>query len=217
MDLPIRIKLDDSFYKEEYKDGYLVTSDVKELWAIELDLLVKFDEVCKKHNIKYWLDSGTLLGAIRHKGFIPWDDDVDVVVMRDGYERLLEVASDFEKPYFLQSAYTDCDYPRGHLQLRNLRTCMMLPKEAKIVKFNQGIFLDIFILDGVTNSDKQLEKQFITMRRLKKYMKYIAYCNSRNLFEAWFKRIRAFIVKCIYGDIPKIYDEFSLIATMLIS
>ena len=72
----LKIKLPDSFFYEEERDGYWVSSEIKELWAVQLDLLNEFDRVCKKYNLKYILDFGTLLGAIRHKGFIPWDDDL---------------------------------------------------------------------------------------------------------------------------------------------
>ena len=210
--LPIKIELSEEFYKEEYRDGYFVTKDVKELWAVELDLLLKFDDICKKHNIKYWLDSGTLLGAVRHKGFIPWDDDIDVVVMREGYEKLLEVVAEFEEPYFLQSAYTDKNYSRGHLQLRNSKTCMMLPYEANIVDFNQGIFLDIFVLDGVTNDKLALKEQFKEMTKLKKYLRYITYQDSLNCLKRPIKKIRAGLVKFLFGDLQEIFDKFSYVA-----
>lgn len=211
--LPIKLELSEEFYREEYRDGYLVTKDVKELWAVELDLLVKFDEVCKKHNIRYWLDSGTLLGAVRHKGFIPWDDDIDVVIMRDGYEKLLEISAEFEEPYFLQSTYTDKNYSRGHLQLRNSKTCMMLPYEAKIVEFNQGVFLDIFVLDGLTNDKDALYKQFVEMNKLKKYLRCITYQDSLNCIKKPIKKIRAKFVEFLFGNIQEIFEKFSCVAS----
>jgi lipopolysaccharide cholinephosphotransferase len=61
---------------------------MKQLWAVLLNLLVEFDTVCVEHHIKYVVEGGTLLGAIRHKGFVPWDDDVDVIMLREEYEKL---------------------------------------------------------------------------------------------------------------------------------
>ena len=75
--------------EKETKCNFEISKKRKQIWNIELDLLFKLDEVCKKYNLKYWLDGGSLLGAIRHKGFIPWDDDVDLVMLREDYDKLV--------------------------------------------------------------------------------------------------------------------------------
>ena len=146
---------------EELKDGFLITKERKEIWQVELDLLNKLYEVCKKNNIKFYADAGTLLGAVRHKGFIPWDDDMDVAMFREDYEKLIGIAKkgEFEEPYFLQSAYTEKGYARGHAQLRNSNTTAIIKSEKDICKFNQGIFIDIFVLDGVSQDKEFLSKQ----------------------------------------------------------
>ena len=76
--------INSDFLKEEYRNGYLITDKMKKVWAVELDLLSELDRVCKKYNIKYYAAFGTLLGAIRDKGFIPWDDDLDIRVFEEG-------------------------------------------------------------------------------------------------------------------------------------
>lgn len=121
---------------------------------IELDLLKRLLEVCKRNDLQLWAYSGTLLGAIRHRGFIPWDDDIDVVMMRKDYDRLLQIApNEFEEPYFFQSAYTDRQYIFGHAQLRNSKTAAIIDV-TKDQPYNQGIFIDIFVLDDVENQQK---------------------------------------------------------------
>ena len=74
----------------------------------QLEILSYFDNFCKKNGLKYYASGGTLLGAIRHKGFIPWDDDIDVVMFRKDYDRLLSIAENkIDFPFFLQNDYSD--------------------------------------------------------------------------------------------------------------
>lgn len=147
----LNLKLPDGFFEEEVRCGYLVSRKMKEIWAVELDLFAEFDRVCKKYGIKYFASSGTMLGAVRHQGFIPWDDDMDVMMMRDEYIRLCEVAEEeFKFPYFFQTEYTDRGSLRGHAQLRNSSTTAILMEERRQkLRFNQGIFFDIFPLDVI--------------------------------------------------------------------
>ena len=97
----INLKIQESFYNPEVRCGYEVSAKMKKIWAVELDLLAKFIDVCNKHELNYFVDGGTLLGAVRHKGFIPWDDDVDVIMPREDYDKLFEIAAqEFQYPYF---------------------------------------------------------------------------------------------------------------------
>lgn len=78
--------------QDEYIDGYFVSSKTKKIWNIELDMLKLLDDICKKYSLKYFVAYGTLLGAVRHKGFVPWDDDIDVFMLRDDYNKLARIA-----------------------------------------------------------------------------------------------------------------------------
>lgn len=156
----LNIKLPENFLDEEIRDDYVVSSQMKQVWAVELDLLNKILEVCKKYNIKIIASGGTLLGAVRHKGFIPWDDDIDLMMMRNQYDKLCDVAEkEFTYPYFFQTEYTDPGSMRGHAQLRNSQTTGILNVERGKCKFNQGIFIDIFPLDRVVDDNFLFQKQ----------------------------------------------------------
>ena len=159
--IELDIRLPEQFLNEEIRYGYTITRQMKEVWAVELDLLNKLLEVCKKHNISVFASGGTMLGAVRHKGFIPWDDDIDMMMFREDYEKLCLVAPlEFRYPYFFQTEYSDPGSLRGPAQLRNTKTTGILKSEFnEKYKFNQGIFLDIFPLDNVDGNAVLRKKQ----------------------------------------------------------
>jgi len=154
------------FFKEETRNDFLVDNKRKKIWAIELDMLMKLLDVCRKHNIKIFLGGGSLLGAIRHGGFIPWDDDIDVCMLRDDYEKLTkELCHEFQEPYFLQTPYTDDGYYFSFAKLRNSRTSDI--SDAFLYEnFNQGLCIDIFPVDNCIVDDVEqrynLAKELIT-------------------------------------------------------
>ncbi len=85
------MEFEDSFFKKEVREGFEISSMMKRAWAAEMEVLSVIDAICKKHGITWFADFGTLLGAVRHNGFIPWDDDIDICLVRDEYQRLLRV------------------------------------------------------------------------------------------------------------------------------
>lgn len=139
--------LPESFFEEETRSDFLVTTERKKIWAIELDLYLKFAEVCEKYGFRYFAAFGTILGAVRHKGMIPWDDDVDVCMPREDYDRFCQLAvSDFQEPYLLQTPYTDNGYYYSFAKIRNVNTTCM-PVVMSKSGFCHGICLDVFPLD----------------------------------------------------------------------
>lgn len=92
----------EDIYRDEMRDGFLVTSHRKKLWNVQLNLIKEFARICDKHNLRWFVYAGTLLGAVRHKGFIPWDDDVDVVMFRPDYEKFKLIVEEELKnhPYY---------------------------------------------------------------------------------------------------------------------
>lgn len=142
----MRAILGEDFFKEEVRCDYLISAEMKRIWAVQMDMYLSFAEVCDKFGLKYFLDGGTLLGAIRHDGYIPWDDDLDVIMPREDYNKFMTLSSEFSDPIFLQTPYTDPGYYVSWIKLRNSSTTG-LSKDLVKEPFNQGIWLDIFPLD----------------------------------------------------------------------
>lgn len=168
----IKLKLDIplSFFNEEIRDNYFVTSKMKKVWAVELDLLAEAMRVMDKYSIKYYAIGGTLLGAIRHRGFIPWDDDIDIAIPRDDYERFRIIAKkEFAHPYFFQDEYNDPGLLCGHAKLRNSETTMVhsnhLNENVGNLAFNMGIFIDFFPVDNLPDDIDERKKWQSTLRK----------------------------------------------------
>ncbi len=159
---PLKLYIEPSFFLEEDRHGYTVTSEMKKIWAVELDLLNEFSRVCEKHQLKWFVHAGTMLGAIRHHGFIPWDDDIDVVMPRCDYERLCALGpQEFKHPYFYQTEETDRFFARNFARLRNSNTTAILEWERHFdYPYNQGIFIDIFPMDNIPDDLEERKKFF---------------------------------------------------------
>jgi len=160
--MDIKLKIKESYW-ESHPYDYYPTTKLKRLWAVELDLLNELDRVCSKIGVRYFLAYGSLLGAKRHGGIIPWDDDIDVGMLRCDYDKLCKCATEcFARPYFWQTNDSDPGSARGHAQLRNSNTTAILNSEmsdgAGRYAFNQGVFIDIFVFDNVPDDELVREK-----------------------------------------------------------
>lgn len=113
-----------------------------------LEMLQDFDAICKKHDIPYWLSSGTMLGCVRHQGFIPWDDDLDVEMLREDFERLIKVLpQELPSHLAIQTHDTDPGYFFSFPKLRDLRSHIEeVNRYDQRFKY-QGIYIDIFLLE----------------------------------------------------------------------
>lgn len=156
--LPISINIPDSFLNRESRYDYLVTANVKKVWAVQLDLLSEFMRVCEKYNLRWYVGFGSLLGVVRHKGYIPWDNDVDIVMPREDYDKLLEIGEkEFQHPYFFQNPKTE----KGRFffffsRLSNSMTTGASP-EHWASRMNCGMYMDIYPLDYLPETPRGLK------------------------------------------------------------
>lgn len=164
--MKINSNIPEYFYKEENRDGTIVTESLKKVWAAQMDMLLLVKDVCEKNNITFFLTYGSLLGAIRHGGMIPWDDDIDITMDRENYEKFIKIAPEqFPEGYFFQNFHTE---DASHIIFTKIRkedtTAINSFEKPYNYHFNQGIFLDVFPLDRVPDSQKERDSL------LKKYM-----------------------------------------------
>lgn len=143
-------------YQEERKPlafPYAHDGRLKTVQSILLSCLLEVDRICKKHNIKYFLGGGTLLGAVRHQGFIPWDDDADIMMLREDYDKFLKIApEEMSKGLTLQTSKTDknCHYEFAKIRVDNTMFATVFSREHK--DMNNGLSFDIFCHDKTSNS-----------------------------------------------------------------
>lgn len=189
--------------EEEVRRGYTIPVEMKKVWKVQMDLLKKLLEVCEKHHLHIWAEGGTLLGAVREHGYIPWDDDIDMAMLREDYDRLVEIApNEFNHPYFFQCGYTETVYPRGHAQLRMDGTTAILPMPA-FVNTHQGIFIDIFPYDYMPNGEMEM-KELIDKRDAA-----IARLYRMTSFDVFhpFRSIRFFYLRRSFHDEYKKFED----------
>lgn len=153
MKLPIKLQIPNDFFNDEVRCEFMVEKRVKKVWAIQLDLLNEFIRVCDKHHLNWFVGFGTMLGAVRHKGYIPWDNDIDIVMPREDYENLLEIGEqEFQHPYFFQNPKTE----HGRFffffsRLSNSLTTGASPEHWSS-RMNCGIYMDIYPLDYIPDN-----------------------------------------------------------------
>lgn len=124
-----------------------------QLWAIEQDILDVIHQVCTEYGLRYSLAYGSLIGAVRHKGFIPWDDDIDLMMPREDYEKLLVIWEQAApKGYILQNIQTDPDFTQNFTKIRKDHTTFLQDESERGKHYHKGIFVDIFPGDRVAPS-----------------------------------------------------------------
>ena len=214
--LPIQIQLPTHFLDAETRCDYTISPDMKKVWAVELDLLHEFQWVCEQHHLQYYAAGGTLLGAVRHKGYIPWDDDIDVMMFREDYDKLLSISQQaFHQPYCFQTTNIAENCFLGHAQLRNSRTTAIPRSNMEYCyHFNQGIFIDIFVLDHIPSNRVFSWLQFKMLQVLKKILRNKVYSYHKTLKGRTLHSILDALEN--YGlDFQKVFEHYENIASKM--
>ena len=142
---------------------------LREIQLTELDILLFFDRFCKKHKVKYYLIGGTLLGAIRHKGFIPWDDDIDICMPRREYEKLLTLDLNSNR-YILQN------YKFGNLKRAITKVIDIKTHTTGYLEEDVHLWIDIFPIDGLPEPEDEVKQIY---NEVKYYRKLLYVCGAR--------------------------------------
>ncbi|WP_242602093.1 LicD family protein [Legionella yabuuchiae] len=148
------------------QDGRLRKAQLK-----MITMLQAIDSICGKHGFDYWLEGGTLLGAIRHQGFIPWDDDLDISMPRESYEAFLNIApQELPNHMWLQTAQSDPGYFNLSvpLKIRDCNSLFIEMHETGNEPYQKGIFIDVFVYDKMSNDQKiRTSKKFLAKKLLR--------------------------------------------------
>lgn len=165
----------EEYFEEENRYGFLVSQDMKRAWAAQLEVLEEVKRVCVILDIKFYADWGTMLGAVRHHGFIPWDDDMDIAMLRKDYMRFLSEAPALLGQYYeIKSVYNDPEDDTIKARIINGRHICFEPDFlARFHGCPYVVGIDIFPVDNITGNVEALDKQVDELRFLLKTVQSI--------------------------------------------
>lgn len=170
----------ENYFEREERSEYLVGETIKRVWASQIEILHEINKICEKYNLRYFAFWGTLLGTIRHQGFIPWDDDLDIAMLGEDYESFLEIANkELPAGYELVNAYTSNRHDSHFTRIVNKHSVDVWGKESKEYHgcpFIMGI--DIFPLYYVPREAQSAEEQKQILRYIMQMDDIIEYKNN---------------------------------------
>lgn len=137
--------------------------EIKEIQDIACDIMVEFDKICRKYNLKYSLEGGSLLGAVKYGGFVPWDDDIDVIMLRKDYEEFIKIAQkELSAKYFVQTSRNTTEFPLNYAKICYKGT-EIYDYEFSHLKMNHGVFIDIFPIDNIKLETFKFQFSFVNV------------------------------------------------------
>ena len=153
---------DEKFFEGEEREGFYIESRMKRYWASQIEALEEIKRICKKHNIRYFAEWGTLLGTVRHKGIIPWDDDIDIGMLRDDWNRFAQIApKELDKWFEMKNIYNDTEHDNCIMRVINSRHMSFEPDFLeRFHKCPYSTGIDIFPIDYLPR-DSQKSKELV--------------------------------------------------------
>ena len=177
----------------------LTPKQFRKMQLVELDMLRDFDRVCKKNNINYVIFGGTMLGAVRHKGYIPWDDDADIAMLREDYEKFKKHLDELNPDIcYFQDHETDSEYRWGYGKLRRTGTKYVRVGQEHL-KCKTGIFVDVFPMDDIPKTTFfQMLQDFHCYCLRKILWSEVAKYNTKGFFKLWFTMLSKIPTKKVF-------------------
>ncbi len=176
-----------------------VMKELNKIQKIELDILKEVDQLCREHNIKYFVIGGTMLGAVRHKGFIPWDDDIDIGMLREDYEAFLDIAEkELASPYKLLT-YRNSNshhYYFSHVVNKNYSVRRLGSIDRRV----ENVWIDVYPIDKFP-SNKLAQNYFFLVLQFYRFMYHLGFFEQINLARPgrpFYQRIILFVLKKVY-------------------
>ena len=156
------LNIPEEFFEDEVRCDFLVPELMKRTWAAEMEMLSQLQVFFKEHGITYYAECGTLLGAVRHQGFVPWDDDIDICMKREDYMHFLEVADQLPYPLRVMSIYNNDSFRNFHAIVSNTRKDKLDWDEERIEMYHGCPFIiniDIFPFDYIPRDEEKRKRQ----------------------------------------------------------
>lgn len=195
------MEFDKNFLKEEERNGYIINEKIKKVWWIQIEIVKEFARICEKNNLRWYLTGGVLIGVVRHHGFIPWDDDIDLIMPREDYNKFIDICEEELKyPYHLRTTLTEEECYQCWISICNSETT---GNRSSCInkKQNNGIAVDILPFDGC--EDNVL---LYSIRRLPLYVVSVI-CNTyvNDFNQSFLARILRKVVRNFNFDYKRAY------------
>ena len=210
--LKLKYSVPNGFLKEETRRDYTISETMKKAWAVQMDLLQELLRVCNEHGLRVFADSGTLIGAVREKGFIPWDDDIDVAMLRNDYDKLMALSAEFKAPYYLQTISSHPYYINRYAQL-HMKGTTAIRTDGKPQRHQQNIFIDIFVIDTMPSNPRAFKRHYARVRSASQKLKIvrkITHCLPKPIY-LWCREHTKFLSdKYIYEEFERVVRSVAM-------
>lgn len=201
-------------YLQRFKEEQLRACQLK-----QLSILEEIDRICQRHQINYWLDGGTLLGAVRHGGFIPWDDDIDIAMRQDDLERFINIApAELREGLFLQTPQTEPESKEPIIKVRDLNSFYVEGADNFAADYQKGLYVDIFPMTAYPTLPRQWVKR-ITLGISKSYsiLRKAHYYSLRSFAEFFWFGVKYLLCTSLWKVLSTLRPKDTYFSNILIN